>query len=59
MLKIIFKMVAVVAILGFLIGPVLAILCPCGTPMLLIKFQLNWIIVFRDVQNMNSQHFPK
>ena len=27
MLKIIFKMVAVVAILGFLISPVLAILC--------------------------------
>ena len=28
-----------------------------GTPMLLIKFELNWIIVFKgDVQNMNSQH---
>ena len=22
-----------------------------------IKFQLNWILVFRDVQNRNSQHF--
>ena len=28
--------------------------------MLLIKFQLSWIIVFRgDVQDMNSQHFPR
>ena len=41
------------------IGSVLASLCLLGAPMLLIKFQLNWIIVFRgDVQNMNSQHFP-
>ena len=45
-------------LIGFLIGSVLVILCLLGTPMLLIKFQLNWIIVFRgDVQNMNSQHF--
>ena len=45
--------------LGFLIGlSILAIFCLLGTPMLLIKFQLNWIIVFTgDVQNMNSQHF--
>ena len=35
-----------------------AILYLLGAPMLLIKFQHNWIIVFRgDVQNMNSQHF--
>ena len=27
--------------------------------MLLIKFQLNWLIIFSgDVQNMNSQYFP-
>ena len=45
--------------LGFSIGSVLAILCLLGAPMLLIKFQLNWIIVFRgDDQNMNYQHFP-
>ena len=45
--------------LGFLIGPaILAVLCLLGASMLLIKFQLNWIIVFRgDVQNMNSQHY--
>ena len=45
--------------LEFLIGSVLAILCRLGALMLLIKFQFNWIIVFRgDVQNKNSQHFP-
>ena len=43
--------------LGFLIGSVLAILCLQGAPILLIKFQLNWItvciIVFSgDVQNI-------
>ena len=43
--------------LGFSIGSLLAILCLLGALILLIKFQLNWIIVFRDVQNMNSQHF--
>ena len=44
--------------LGFLIRSVLAILCLLGAPMLLIKFQLNCIIVSRGVaQNMNSQHF--
>ena len=44
--------------LGFSICSVLDILCLLGAPMLLIKFQLNRIIVFRgDVQNMNSQHF--
>ena len=43
---------------GFSISSALAILCLLGAPMLLIKFQLNWMIVFRgDVQNMNSQHF--
>ena len=42
----------------FSIGSGLAILCLLGAPMLLIKFQLNWIIVFiGDAQNMNSQHF--
>ena len=44
--------------LGFSIGPVLAIMCLQGAPMLLIKFQFNWIIVFRgEAQIMNSQHF--
>ena len=44
--------------LGFSMGSVLAILCLLGAQMLLIKFQLSWIIVLRgDVQNMNSQHF--
>ena len=44
--------------LGFSINSVLAILCLLGTLILLIKFQFNWIIVFRrDVQNMNSHHF--
>ena len=39
--------------LGFSIGSVLAILCLLGVPMLLIKFQLNWIMVFRgDVQKI-------
>ena len=43
---------------GFLINSVLAILCLLGAPMLLIKFQFDWIIVFRrDVQYMNSHHF--
>ena len=44
--------------LGFSIGPVLSIICLLGAPMLLIKFQFNWIIVFRgEAQTMNSQHF--
>ena len=43
---------------GFSINSDLAILCLLGPMTLLIKFQLNWIIVFRgDVKNMNSQHF--
>ena len=45
--------------LGFAIGSVLATLYLLSVPMLLIKFHLNWIIVFRgDVYNMNSQYFP-
>ena len=58
--KLIFKMAANGSHFGFSIGSsVLAILCLLGALMLLVKFQLNWIIVFRgDVQNMNSQHFP-
>ena len=52
--KFILKMAAVAAILDFK----LATLCLLDAPMLLIEFELNWIIVFRgDVQNMNSQHF--
>ena len=43
--------------LGFSISSVLAILRLLGAPMLLIKFQLNWIIVFRgNVQNTDSLH---
>ena len=54
----IFKMAAVAAILDFQSTQlVLAILCLLGAPMLLIKFQFNWIIVFKDVQSMNSHHF--
>ena len=56
--KLIFKIVAVAASWIF-IASVLAILCLLGTPILLIKFQFNWIIVFRgDVQNMTSTSFP-
>ena len=46
--------------LGFLIGSVLAIFRLLGALMLLIKFQFNWIIVFRgDVQNNEfSTFFP-
>ena len=46
--------------LGFSIGSsILAILCLLGAPMLLIKFQFNWILpsLWRRFQNMNSQHF--
>ena len=46
--------------LEFSIGSlILAILCLLGTSMLIIEFELNWIIVFRDVQNMNSLTFPQ
>ena len=39
------------------IGSRFAILCLLDAPMLLIKFQLIWIIVFRGyVQIMNSQY---
>ena len=45
--------------LGFSISSVLAILCPLGAQMLLIKFQPNWIIVFRgNVQNWIINIFP-
>ena len=58
-IKIIFKLAVVAPIWDFSMGSVLAILCLLGAPMLLTKFQLVWIIVFRkDAQNMNSQHFP-
>ena len=43
--------------LEFSIHSVLAISCLLGAPMLLIKFQINWTFVFRDVQNMNAEHF--
>ena len=46
------------AILDFRSAQFLAILCLLGAPMLLIKFQLNWVIGFRkDVQNINYLHF--
>ena len=40
--------------LGFSTGSVLAILCLLGAPMLVIKFQLNWITVFRGDVQMNE-----
>ena len=44
--------------LGFSIDPVSTIMSLLGAPMLLIKFQFNWIIVFRgEAKIMNSQHF--
>ena len=44
--------------LGFSISLVLAILCLLGAPILLVKFQLIWINIFRgDIHNMNLQHF--
>ena len=44
--------------LGFSIDPASAIMSLLGAPMLLIKFQFNWIIVFRgEAQIMSSQLF--
>ena len=41
--------------LGFSVDPVLAVMSLLGAPMLLIKFQFNWIIVFAgEAQIMNS-----
>ena len=44
--------------LGFSIDPFLAIMCLLGALMLLIKFHINWILVFRgEAQIINSQLF--